>query len=249
MLRVKRENGKIYSPIREQWLVETSEELVRQEFVCVLHNEFGYPLDVMIEEYRSDYTGRGTRSTRADIVIFKSVADKTNNYNAYIVVECKSEVVKIMLGDFYQYCRTDPDIIDELRAEVESDLLSEQQHLVAMKSVMIWVRPDIIIWKIRVSLYRSRKKLLTKTQDTIHKQAFLSNARTLLKISMPIGTFVAVHCAFVSPTTPFQLISAVVSNSYPSHSSIENRYGGCSFTGRALSAFFKASMTPAYISG
>ena len=102
MLKIKRENGKIYSPIREQWLVETSEELVRQEFICVLHNEFGYPLEVMVEEYRSDYTGRGTRSTRADIVIFKSVADKAKNYNAYIVVECKSEVVKIMLGDFYQ---------------------------------------------------------------------------------------------------------------------------------------------------
>ena len=30
MLEVKRQNGKIYSHIRDKWLIETPEELVRQ---------------------------------------------------------------------------------------------------------------------------------------------------------------------------------------------------------------------------
>ncbi len=101
-LEIKRENGKISSHIRKKWLIETPDEKVRQELVTVLVNKFGYPLDVMIEEYRTDYEGRGVRSTRADIVIYKSKEDKKKNYNAFIVVECKAETVKIRQEDFYQ---------------------------------------------------------------------------------------------------------------------------------------------------
>lgn len=102
MLEVKRNNGKIYSHIREKWLVETPEEAVRQEFVCLLVNDFGYPLNVMVEEYRADYVGRGAKSTRADIVIYKSIEDKQNDNNSFIVVECKAQNVKIRQEDFYQ---------------------------------------------------------------------------------------------------------------------------------------------------
>ena len=101
-IKNRRENGKIYSHIREKMLVETPEELVRQEFVCTLVNDYGYPLSVMSEEYKADYKGRGVRSTRVDILIFKSEEDKIKNYNAFIVVECKSDTIKIMLPDFYQ---------------------------------------------------------------------------------------------------------------------------------------------------
>ncbi len=101
-LEIKRENGKIYSHIRKKMLVETPEELVRQEYVCTLVNDYGYPLSVMSEEYKADYKGRGVRSIRVDILIYKSEEDKKNNYNAFIVVECKAETIKIMLPDFYQ---------------------------------------------------------------------------------------------------------------------------------------------------
>lgn len=101
-LEIRRENGKIYSFIRKKMLIETPEESVRQELVMLLVNEFGYPLDTMEEEYHSDFEGRGVRSTRADIVIYKTKEDKEKNYNAFIVVECKAETVKIRQEDFYQ---------------------------------------------------------------------------------------------------------------------------------------------------
>ena len=101
-LSLQRENGKIYSHIRGKWLDETPEEFVRQTFVVDLVNNFGYPLDVMAEEYSADMETRGVRSTRADIVIYKSKEDKARNYNALIVIECKAETVKIRLEDFYQ---------------------------------------------------------------------------------------------------------------------------------------------------
>ena len=92
----------VYSHVRDKWLVETPEELVRQSLVIMLANNFGYPIDVMSEEYRTDYEGRGIRSTRADLVIYKTKQDKENDYNAFIVVECKAETVKIRQEDFYQ---------------------------------------------------------------------------------------------------------------------------------------------------
>ncbi len=46
LLTVERKNGDIYSHIRKKPLVETPEERVRQEYLCVLVNEYGYGLDV-----------------------------------------------------------------------------------------------------------------------------------------------------------------------------------------------------------
>lgn len=101
-LTVQEKEGKIYSHIRNEWLVKTPEEEVRQKLVVELVNKYGYPLENMVEEYRTDFNGRGVRSTRADIVIFKSKDEKEQNYNAFIVIECKAETVKIRLEDFYQ---------------------------------------------------------------------------------------------------------------------------------------------------
>ena len=40
-LKVKYEHGRIWSHIRKRWLDETPEERVRQEYLCVLVNEYG----------------------------------------------------------------------------------------------------------------------------------------------------------------------------------------------------------------
>lgn len=102
-LEIKKDKqGKIYSFIRENYFVCTPEEEVRQNLVCKLVNDFGYPLSLMAEEYRPDMETRGVRSTRADIVIFETEEKKVNNHNAFIVVECKAENVRIRLEDFYQ---------------------------------------------------------------------------------------------------------------------------------------------------
>ena len=98
----KNKQGKIYSFIRDDYFVCTPEEEVRQNLVCKLVNDFGYPLSLMAEEYRPDMETRGVRSTRADIVIFETEEKKANNHNAFIVVECKAENVRIRLEDFYQ---------------------------------------------------------------------------------------------------------------------------------------------------
>ena len=54
---VRRENA-IWSPIRQMWLVETPEEDVRQEFLCVLVNEYGFKLEQTAEELK--VIGRGS---------------------------------------------------------------------------------------------------------------------------------------------------------------------------------------------
>ena len=51
------EKGKIWSHVREEWLDETPEETVRQEYLCILVNEYGFRLDQMDEEL--EVTGRG----------------------------------------------------------------------------------------------------------------------------------------------------------------------------------------------
>ncbi len=104
MLEVKiNDEGRIYSFVRDKWLVCSPEERVRQGLVCWLVNERGYPLENMAEEVGNQHSGgRGVRRTRADLVVYRSREEKEKNYNAYIVAECKAESVKIRMEDFYQ---------------------------------------------------------------------------------------------------------------------------------------------------
>jgi type I restriction enzyme M protein len=88
-----RKNGKIWSHIRKQWLDETPEESVRQEYLKVLVEEYGFSLDQIEEEV--SVTGRGSGDARADFLIWRTPEDKRDNKHAFIVVECKSDNVTI----------------------------------------------------------------------------------------------------------------------------------------------------------
>lgn len=101
-LAKKIENGRIYSFVRDKWLVKTPEEEVRQEVICNLVNDFGYSTDQLGEELRVNNSQRGQGKARADIVVWKSAADKQESNSPLIVVECKAENVKIHEEDYYQ---------------------------------------------------------------------------------------------------------------------------------------------------
>ena len=101
-LEVQIDGNKIYSPLRDKWLVLTPEEQVRQNYVCRLVNVYGYSLEQMDEELKVNNSYRGQGKARADIVIWKSKEDKQKNKAAFIVIECKAETVKIQQQDYYQ---------------------------------------------------------------------------------------------------------------------------------------------------
>lgn len=104
------QKGKIWSHIRQKWLVETPEERVRQEYVCALVNEYEYSLDQM-EEEMTPPGARGTANARADIVLWKTIADKKDKENPLIVVECKADNVTIdqatytQGGNYANFCK------------------------------------------------------------------------------------------------------------------------------------------------
>lgn len=92
--------GEIYSHLRKKWLTVTPEETVRQGYLLTLVNEYGYDLAQMGEEVNT--TGRGTANARADFVIWASAQDKKDKASPRIVVECKSNNVRIGEADYKQ---------------------------------------------------------------------------------------------------------------------------------------------------
>lgn len=100
--RLKRENGKIFCPLADSWHIETPEEKVRQEYIKILVENYGYSLDQMAQEIKVNNSQRGQGKARADIVIWKSKQDKIESKAAFIVVECKAENVRIREEDYYQ---------------------------------------------------------------------------------------------------------------------------------------------------
>lgn len=101
-LEIQEKDGRIFCPLISKWLVAKPEEKVRQRYICVLVNEYGYSLDQMAQELKVNNSRRGQGKARADIVIWKNKKDKDDKKAAFIVVECKAENVKIRVEDYYQ---------------------------------------------------------------------------------------------------------------------------------------------------
>ncbi len=98
-LRRDAAKGKIFSHIRQDWFVEFPEELVRQQFVCTLVNDYGFSLDQMGEELKVQ---RGREAAEADIVIWRTAKEKADEKAPLIVTECKSDNAAITARDYGQ---------------------------------------------------------------------------------------------------------------------------------------------------
>jgi len=93
---------KIYSPLRNKYLDAMPEEVVRQEFICKLINDYGYELAQMEEEMKLTTSQRGTGRASADLVVWKSKEEKQKNKTAFLVVELKADNLKLKVEDCYQ---------------------------------------------------------------------------------------------------------------------------------------------------
>ncbi len=82
------------------WLIKTPEEIVRQNYLLALVNEYGYSLDQIDEELA--ITGRGSGKARADFVIWKTAEDKQKTKAPLVIVECKSDNITISAKDYAQ---------------------------------------------------------------------------------------------------------------------------------------------------
>jgi type I restriction enzyme M protein len=101
-IEIKEKDGRIFCPLKNDWLISTPEEKVRQKYITILVNEYGYLLSQMAQELKVTNSQRGQGAARADIVVWKSVQDKDEQKNAFIVVECKAENVRIHEEDYFQ---------------------------------------------------------------------------------------------------------------------------------------------------
>lgn len=98
--QMKMRGNEVFSLVRQKWIHLTPEEKVRQEFLRVLVNEYGYSVEQMDEEV--EVTGRGSGQARADFVIWRNLQDKMDKKNPLIVVECKADNITIKPSDYGQ---------------------------------------------------------------------------------------------------------------------------------------------------
>lgn len=93
----------LWIPLRKEWRdVSTKpEEVVRQKFLRVLVEHYGYDLAQIDQERRTQH---GHKSPRADLVVWESAADKNARpvRTPVLVVECKTDSIEIQERDYYQ---------------------------------------------------------------------------------------------------------------------------------------------------
>lgn len=87
------ENDKIFDPVRKKWLIATPEELIRQNWINLLHIEDGYPFSFLSVEKKFKVH---KLEKRYDIVAYNHLSEP------YILIECKSQSTKIHQKYFEQ---------------------------------------------------------------------------------------------------------------------------------------------------
>lgn len=95
------ESNWLWIPLRKEWRDVTTkpEEIVRQKFIRTLVEHYGYSLEQMDQERRTQH---GYKSPRADIVIWQSATEKDTGRTPVLVIECKTDSINIQEGDYYQ---------------------------------------------------------------------------------------------------------------------------------------------------
>jgi len=101
-VQFNKDKSKIFVPLKDKWLVNTSEEKVRQEYICRLVTHYGFSLEQMDQEVTVSNSSRGQGRASADILIWKSAQDKANDNSPIIVVECKAENITVREEDYFQ---------------------------------------------------------------------------------------------------------------------------------------------------
>ncbi|MDR0231233.1 MAG: N-6 DNA methylase [Dysgonamonadaceae bacterium] len=101
-LEIQIKDNKIFAPLKNKWLITKPEEVVRQEYICRLVNNYGFSIDQIAQEIQVSNSQRGQGRAMADIVVWRNAKDKTEENSPIIVVECKAEHITIREDDYFQ---------------------------------------------------------------------------------------------------------------------------------------------------
>jgi type I restriction enzyme M protein len=175
--------------VRNKEIKLTPEELIRQLFVQMLMDDYGYPASRMELEYSVSF---GREKKRADIVIF----DKQQTTSAYIIVELKKPKLKDGKEQLKSYChgtgapigvwtngdsisyyyRKDPNYFEDIpgipkATEKLSDILSER-----------WTIDELIKRDKLVNERKSLKDLILEMEDEVLANAGVDVFEELFKL-------------------------------------------------------------------
>jgi len=175
--------------VRKKEIKLTPEEAVRQLYVMVLMQDFGYPTDRMELEYAVSF---GREKKRADIVIF----DRDRTTSPYIMVELKKPKLKDGKEQLKSYCnatgapigiwsngdsisfyhRKDPNYFEDIPGipredQKLSEILSER-----------WTIEDLIEKDKLVSERKSLKDLILEMEDEVLANAGVDVFEELFKL-------------------------------------------------------------------
>ena len=175
--------------VRKKDIKLTPEEVVRQLYILVLNQDYGYPIERMELEYAVSF---GREKKRADIVIF----DKDQTTAPYIMVELKKPKLKDGKEQLKSYCnatgapigiwtngeqisfyhRKDPNYFEDIsgipRADQKlSDILQER-----------WTIDDLIKKDKLVTERKSLKDLILEMEDEVLANAGVDVFEELFKL-------------------------------------------------------------------
>lgn len=166
-MEIQLKEDKIYAPILGKWVIATSEEKLKQQFILRLVNHYGYDLEQLGQDVviKNRY--------RADIGIWKNKEEKKRNKIPSIIIaaQCKAEHITINEQDYligYNFAssvKADFFIATNLK---ETKIFYIKEDLVSRKLERLQDIPkaDLITEEVKIKKFISESKTFTRDQFT-----------------------------------------------------------------------------------
>jgi type I restriction enzyme M protein len=95
-MQIEIRGNKIFAPLKKEWIPNTQDEKLKQEFICRLVNNYGYKLGQLGQDVEIK------KRYKADIAVWRSEKEKFKKFipSIIITIECKAEHIKIKEADY-----------------------------------------------------------------------------------------------------------------------------------------------------
>ncbi len=101
-MRVEIKGNKIKAPLKgnDVWITLSTEEEIRQKYICRLVNVYGFTTKQMTQDY--DYSKVTDKKIKSDILVWRNEKSQKNNEKPLIFIECKSDSIIIRPEDYFK---------------------------------------------------------------------------------------------------------------------------------------------------
>ena len=158
-IQYRKNKGEIFATLKNEWVKTTSEEEIRQKFICQLVNDYGYSLHQLEQDFH-------IANDSTDIVIWKNQEEKKQKKSPTIIIICQTSAQfknqdYLQVENYALIAKADFFVIVG-KQEVKTFRLSEEKPPLQLEELEDFPNADVLNDENKISSLLKKLKSVSK---------------------------------------------------------------------------------------